>query len=123
MKLETAKRLHDASQACAELQEITANRTKEEFLSDRLRKLAVWKLMEIVGEALRQAALSDDTLGARLPDLRQVVDTRNRISHGYDSVNFSLLWDIVLDEIPPLRMTLETLLLEAPNINGPALNI
>ena len=118
MKLETAKRLHDAAQACAELQEITAGRTKEEFLIDRLRKLAVWKLIEIVGEALRQAALVDDALTARIPDLRLIVDTRNRITHGYDSVNFSVLWDIVQDEIPPLHLVLTTLLLDAPDITG-----
>lgn len=118
MKLETAKRLHDAAQACAELQEITADRTKEEFLVERLRKLAVWKLIEVVGEALRQAEMIDDSLNRSIPDLRQIVDTRNRIAHGYDSVNFSLLWDIVQDEIPPLHVTLETLLLDAPDISG-----
>lgn len=118
MKLETAKRLHDATQACAELQEITADRTKEEFLTERLRKLAVWKLIEVVGEALRQAELTDSSLTERIPDLRLIVDTRNRITHGYDSINFSLLWDIVQDEIPSLHVTLETLLLDAPDISG-----
>jgi len=114
--LETAKRLHDAASACAELQEIMGDRTKETFLDDRLRKLAVWKLIEVVGEALRQADATEPAVTARIPDLREIIDTRNRITHGYDSVDFGLLWDIVRDEIPSLHSVLTTLLLEAPDI-------
>jgi uncharacterized protein with HEPN domain len=116
MKLETATRLHDAARACGALQEITASLTEQAFLNDQIRRLAVWKLLEIVGEALRRANDADATIGERIPDLRRIVDTRNRITHGYDSVNFRMIWRIVQYEIPKLQVTLDTLLLEAPEI-------
>lgn len=118
MKLETAQRLHDAAGACRELQRICFQHTREQFLGDRLAQLAVWKLLEIVGEALRQAERTDPAVAGRIPQLREIVATRNRITHGYDSVSFPLLWDIVQDEIGPLLLALDALLLDAPDVSG-----
>ena len=119
MKLETAKRLHDAIGACRELRDICAGQTRETYLSNRLLNLSVWKLVEIVGEALRQAEVSNPSLVERIPDLRAIVNTRHRIVHGYDRVNFNLLWDIVQVEIPPLEETLRMLVNEAPDVSTP----
>lgn len=116
MKLETAKRLHDAMSACRELQDICAGQTRESYLANRLLTLSVWKLVEIVGEALRQAELTDASLVDRIPDLRDVINTRHRITHGYDSVNFNLLWDIVQVDVPPLEETLRMLVSDAPDV-------
>jgi uncharacterized protein with HEPN domain len=112
MKPETAKRLHDAASACDELKSFTADWSREGFLVNRGQQLIVWKLVEIVGEALHQGEARDPSLREHLPELRDVVDTRNRITHGYDSVDFGLLWDIVVDEMPELRQRLGNLLAE-----------
>ena len=74
----------------------------------------MWKLVEIVGESLRQAEQTDSSLVELIPDLRAIIKTRHRISHGYDSVDFNLLWDIVQVEIPPLEAVLVTLVQDAP---------
>ena len=116
MKLETAKRLHDAIGACQELRDLCANESRESYLANRLLKLGVWKLVEIVGESLRQAELSEASLVERIPDLRAIINTRHRISHGYDSVDFNLLWDIVQVEIPPLEAVLVTIVHDAPEL-------
>lgn len=49
-----------------------------------------------------------------IPDLRDIVDTRNRVIHGYHVINYLLLWDIVQDDIPSLKMTIDALLRDAP---------
>lgn len=49
-----------------------------------------------------------------IPDLRDIVDTRNRVIHGYDDINYLLLWDIVQDDIPSLKMTVDALLRNDP---------
>lgn len=41
MKLETAKRLHDAIGACRELREICAGQSRESYLANRLLSLSV----------------------------------------------------------------------------------
>jgi uncharacterized protein with HEPN domain len=117
MKLDTAKRLRDAADACKERDFFSSPLTRERFLSDRGSQLILWKLVEIVGEALLQAELPEPELSLRLPELRDVVNTRNRITHGYDTVNYSYLWDIVEVDIPQLLISIEILLEDAPNID------
>jgi len=119
MELETAKRLRDASAACGEPIDMCAGRSRDDMYDDRMFQLASRKLIEIVGEALRQAEISDPKLVDSISDLRAIVNTRNRIVHGYNSINYSLLWDIIQIEMPPLKLLLDNLLREAPNFDDP----
>jgi uncharacterized protein with HEPN domain len=118
MKAGTAKRLHDAIGACDEISGFVSEWSREEFLSTRGYQLIVWKLTEIVGEALRQGEEQEPMLRTLIPELREVINTRNRIVHGYDSVDFELLWDIATNEVPPLRNRMATLLKDAPSAEG-----
>ena len=45
---------------------------------------------------------------------RKIVDTRNRIriSHGYDSVSDDIIWGIVINHLPTLKIEIEKLLNE-----------
>lgn len=36
-------------------------------------------------------------------DWRAAIDLRNRIAHGYSSISFSIVWSIVVVELPGLR--------------------
>jgi uncharacterized protein with HEPN domain len=75
MELETAKRLHDAISACDEIQAFAEGSSRSQFLEDRGLQLVVWKLIEIVGEALRQAEIAEPSLSVRIPELRDIVNT------------------------------------------------
>jgi len=110
MKLGTAKRLHDARLACHEIQAFCDGVSEDAFLADRGLKLIVQKLIEIVGEALRQAHLVEPDVVERIPEFRRVIDTRNRIVHGYDSVDFGLLWDIAQRRVPDLEQAISDVL-------------
>jgi uncharacterized protein with HEPN domain len=41
---------------------------------------------------------------------RKIVDVRNRIIHGYDSVSDDVIWGIVIRNLPILQMEVEELL-------------
>ena len=43
---------------------------------------------------------------------RKIVDTRNRIIHGYDSVTDDIIWGIVVKNLPTLKTEVERLLAE-----------
>lgn len=118
MKAETAKRLHEAAGACDEIRGFVSEWSRDDFLRTRSSQLIVWKLIEIVGEALRQGEEQDPSLRALIPELREVINTRNRIVHGYDSVDFELLGDIATVEVPPLRQRISALLENAPSPEG-----
>jgi uncharacterized protein with HEPN domain len=114
MKLEIATRLHDAESACSEARVLCAGTTRDQFVQDRVLQLAVQKLIEIVGEALRQAEASDREAVQAIPELRVVVNTRNRLIHGYDTVDYGALWDIVQRHVPQLEVRLHALLERVP---------
>ncbi|MGB8214698.1 MAG: DUF86 domain-containing protein [Anaerolineales bacterium] len=71
---------------------------------------AVERQFEIIGEALHQAEVDDPAMAGRLPELRRIVGMRNRILHGYDSVDDELLWRTIQQNISPLRNHLEQIL-------------
>jgi len=55
--------------------------------------------------------LNKDTTIA-FSNARKIVDTRNRIIHGYDTVSDDIIWSIVIKHIPILEPEIQKLLNE-----------
>jgi uncharacterized protein with HEPN domain len=51
---------------------------------------------------------NDETIA--ITHSRKIVDTRNRIIHGYDTVSDEVIWGIVIRHIPVLQKEVEQLL-------------
>lgn len=112
MKRETAKRLLDAYTASNEIQDFTAGRTLDALWEDRLLQLGLHKLLEIIGEAVNQAIKAEPEIASSIPDARRYIAVRNQITHGYDSVDYTIIWQICTERIPSLAVALDTLLTE-----------
>lgn len=84
--------------------------------NDRGLQLSLHKLLEIVGEALNQAYKLDNSMATRIPQLRRFVEIRNRVTHGYDSVDYAIVWQVSTERIPPLVAAIEAVLESAPPI-------
>ncbi len=82
----------------------------EEFASDTKTKRAVERNLEIIGEAVNRILKKDP--GINIPDSRKIIDTRNRIIHGYDVVSDDIIWSIVVRHLPMLKQQVEKLLQE-----------
>jgi uncharacterized protein with HEPN domain len=80
---------------------LVEGRSRGDLDADRLLNLSLVRLLEIVGEAA--ARLSAETRSSHpilpWPD---IIGLRNRLIHGYDIVDFDILWDIVHDDLPRL---------------------
>ena len=102
-------RVHHMLDHAREAVEMIRDRSRDDLERDRMLSLALVRLMEIVGEA---ASRVPDDLRSRHPHVpwRDVSDLRNRLIHGYDTVNFDILWTIVRDDLPPLVEQLESIL-------------
>ncbi len=107
MEAEIAKRLWDALEAARRTQQFTTSVNREQFLASELIRSAVERQFEIIGEALGKAGAADAAMEERIPDLPKIVGLRNRLIHGYDSVDDEIVWDIVQNKIPPLLHQLE----------------
>ena len=80
------------------------------YQNDLKTKRAVERNIEIIGEAMNRVLQSDPS--APLSNARKIVDTRNRIIHGYDSVSDEIIWSIVVSHLPQLKNEVELLLNE-----------
>ncbi len=77
--------------------------------SDRTLNLALARLLEIIGEAASRVPPEARLLYPGIP-WPEMVGLRNRLIHGYDSVDFDILWRIIIDDLPPLIAALEGIL-------------
>jgi uncharacterized protein with HEPN domain len=76
--------------------------------------LAITRLIEIIGEA---SARVSTEFQQRHPEVAwsQIISTRNRLIHGYDQVDFDILWDILSQDLEPLIRQLQAILdLQSP---------
>src|ERR1700748_776293 len=78
------------------------------FQSDLKTRRAIERNIEIIGEAVNRILKKDSSL--QLSNSRKIVDNRNRIIHGYDSVSDDMTWSIVLRHLPVLKKEVENLL-------------
>jgi len=81
-----------------------------DYRVDVRTRRAVERNVAIMGEAMSRILRinPDFTVTAA----RRIVDTRNRIVHGYDSVSDETMWGIVVRHLPQLKAEIETLLAE-----------
>jgi uncharacterized protein with HEPN domain len=110
MNPRSIKRLEDAAQACARVVEFTRDCSLGQFTQSDLLRSAVERQLEIIGEALGIASKEDPSVEDRVPDIPRIVALRNRLIHGYDSVDPELVWDLVVNKVPALMVQLDSAL-------------
>jgi uncharacterized protein with HEPN domain len=104
--------LYDILNAIMEIESFLNDNTKEfeKYQNDLRTKRAVERNIEIIGEALSRILKKDETIV--ITNSRKIVDTRNRIIHGYDAVSDYIIWGIVIRHLPILQAEIELLLNE-----------
>lgn len=100
------KHLDDALYAARLALKFLAGRTLQNYLEDELLRSAVERQVEIVGEACRRAIDDTPSLRDRLPDAAKAIAMRNRLAHGYDAIDHSIVFNAVSVNFPPLAAAL-----------------
>ena len=114
MQLEAAKLLWDALQACDLILTFTAGKSFENYQDDVLLRSGVERQFEIVGEALNQMSKVDSAAADAIPQFRQAVSFRNLLIHGYSAVDDRVVWTVVVEHLPPLKLALVAMLERSP---------
>jgi uncharacterized protein with HEPN domain len=91
MEKEIKAWLMDIKQAIVEIEQFLP--AKREFLEFK-KDLKARRAIEIIGEAVNGILSSRKDIA--ISNSRKIVDTRNRISHGYDSVSDDIIWAIII---------------------------
>ena len=93
----------------AEAIEMTKDQRRSDLNTDRKLNLALVRLVEIVGEAANRVSSEIQAQCSAIP-WAQIVGLRNRLIHGYDEVDFDILWQIIKNDLPPLIKQLDGLI-------------
>lgn len=118
MQLESAKYLEDIREAGQTVLEATSGRPLEDYLRDKLLRLAVERCLQIIGEALRRLDERDHATASRISDYRQIIAFRNILVHGYSMLKHDRVWSVVQEQLPVLLAEVQQLLGEAPPGRG-----
>ena len=104
--------LYDMLNAIIEIESFFADRPMlfANYQADLRTKRAVERNIEIIGEAMNRIIKKDNSI--QITNSRKLVDVRNRIIHGYDSVSDEVIWGIVVKHLPVLRIEIEALIME-----------
>ncbi|MFA5046231.1 MAG: HepT-like ribonuclease domain-containing protein [Paludibacter sp.] len=101
--------LKDIEQSIQEIYEfLPEERNFFAFQKDLKTRKAIERNIEIIGEAMERLLRADPSI--EITDSRKIVDTRNRIIHGYDSVSEDVIWLIVNRYLPVLENEIRELL-------------
>ena len=84
---------------------------RDAFLDKDEKQSAVFGQLVILGEAARRLSVEYRDAHPEIP-WHKIIGLRNRIVHGYDEIDWSIVWEVVTQELPGLGGRLHTLIAE-----------
>ena len=83
--------------------------SKDNFLANEILKRAFVRSLEIIGEATKRLPIE---LREEYPQTpwRASAGMRDRLIHGYDSIDYEIVWEAVIVAIPQLAETISAML-------------
>lgn len=94
-------RLRHMLDHAVEAVELARDRTREDLGRERMLNVPPTRPIEVMGEAAARVSADGRERTPKIP-WTEIVSLRNRIVHGYDNVNFDILWTIVKHDLSPL---------------------
>lgn len=83
--------------------------TYDQFEDNFRINFAVVRALEIIGEATRRLPMSLRQEYAEIP-WKNMAGMRDRIIHGYDTVDLQIVWDVVKKDIPQIKPRIQQIL-------------
>ncbi len=101
MSKEPVEYLRHIRDECAYILSISIGLSKNEFEQDETLKRAVVRSLEIIGEAAKKIP-ADFKVKWDSIKWKNIAGMRDRLIHDYMGVNYSIVWDVIVNKIPEL---------------------
>ena len=111
MRAEFLDYIDDILDAMDKAEILLTDVTYDEFVGDFRIHYAVVRALEIIGEATKRLPTSLRDEYPKIP-WRGMAGMRDRIIHGYDMVDYEIVWNTVKDVIPRIRPLLQQILVD-----------
>jgi len=92
----------------SEAMDLLSDRSREALCRDRVIQLALTRLVEIVGEAANRVSADGRRRHPEVP-WPKIIGMRNRLIHGYDVIDYDLLYNTIRTDLPPLIQQLRAI--------------
>ena len=86
-------------EAIGKIQRFVAGKNEADFMADDMAQDAVIRNLEIIGEAVTKLSPHLKAAHSGVP-WGEIAGMRNRLIHGYVSVNMQIVWDTVVAVLP-----------------------
>ncbi len=96
------QRLTHILDAIDEIQRYTENVELKSFLENSMMRFACVKQIEIIGEAANYITSETKALLSDL-EWKQIIGMRHILVHEYFGVDFDLVWQVIIDDLPQLK--------------------
>ena len=101
--------MNDMIEFAEKVRAYTSEMDQATFVADALTYDATLRNLELIGEAATHIPSAVRDEHPKIP-WRAIIGARNRLAHGYLSVDDDLIWTMVQDAIPKLLPALRDLL-------------
>lgn len=108
---ELASRLEDILEAIAVIGAYTSGKSQDDYAAERMLRDAVERNVERISEASRHIPRHLKTRHPEIP-WRKVAGSGNILRHAYPIVDDSLIWEVVVRDLPRLKAAVEQMLRE-----------
>jgi len=95
--------LFDVVECCEAISAYVTGRTLDAYRNERGLRAQVEREFITIGEALNSAVKVDPGIESGITSCRAIIGFRNRLVHGYESVDHETVWEIVRVDVPRLE--------------------
>jgi len=101
-------RIEHILDSALQVEEVLTGYTFERFNGDPILRLAIVKLLEIVGEAANH--ITEETKSRnRNIEWHKMIGLRNLVIHEYFRIDYRIVWDAAVVFLPTLKKEIETI--------------
>jgi uncharacterized protein with HEPN domain len=94
---------------CEYLEKSSKGLKYEDFFKDETLKRAFLRSLEVIGQAVKNIS---NEVKEKYPEIewRKIAGMRDKLIHEYFGVDYKIVWDVILNEIPDLKNKIKMIL-------------
>ncbi len=101
-KIGDRQRLFHILEAIEEIESYTSKTDIDAFLSNSMMRFACVKQIEVIGEAANMITEETRSNFSEI-EWRQIIGMRHILVHEYFGVDFELIWQVIINDLPSLK--------------------
>jgi uncharacterized protein with HEPN domain len=100
--------VEDVWEAIEKIERYVAGLDRDAFLNDEKTIDSVVRNLEIIGEAANRLPENFRTQHSEI-EWRKIIGLRNRVVHGYFSIDIEIVWEILQKDLPSFKSKLSSI--------------